>query len=408
MTAEPQDNEKSARRPPPLLISAAAALGVLLATILIIRSCGKDPVSVGKPTFHTVGTVTPENLASFAGSEACSPCHSDIYAKHRDSHHAHALSFVDVESQASRFKIGNPITDPKRALQFKTAVDGDRCIQSVDHEDHSSSIAARYAVGSGKNAVTYLADYDDRWLELRLSFYSKAGRWDFSPGQQVDSIGGGILYPDGLVKAPGVVGGCFICHSTAVPQVLGHLQPEKGILGVGCESCHGPGRDHIAAVQRKDTNLRMTRLSTLRNRVTVELCGQCHRSPVSEDINDAFNKSQMPRLQGLALTQSACFTKSAGQLSCLTCHSPHGNAEKPRVEYNRDCLGCHAGAEARGARGEGTAPEPSTISVKSPTQRPCSLEPRGDCVSCHMPAQTVGMPTGLKYRTHWIKVWGLR
>jgi hypothetical protein len=255
----------------------------------------------------------------------------------------------------------------------------------VGHKGRQSSVRARYGVGAGKHAVTYFADYNERLLELRLSYYPGVRRWDFSPGQQVRSISGGVLYPEGLVKTPDVVEGCFTCHTTGLVKDRGELRPEKAMLGVGCESCHGPGRDHIAAVRRGSKDLRMVDLGAIRGRLSVELCGQCHRSPAGEDVHDPFNRSQLPRLQGLALSQSACFTNSNGRLSCLTCHDAHGNATEPHPHYNAQCRSCH-----------GASPE---------TGRPCPIEPAGDCVSCHMPEQPVSMPTGLKYRNHWIKVW---
>ena len=357
-------------------------------TAVALLGCRPKPAPASLPPLPTIRTVTAAERETFVGSEACESCHRDVFRLHQQSQHASAVTRVDADGHGERFRRPSTTQDPNRGLNYETTVIGDRCVLVTRQGNVETITPAHFGFGSGKHAITYMSAAGPDLLELRLSYYSEAKRWDFSPGQQLKSHSGGVVYPQGLVKGPDVVEGCFICHSTAVVKEGGKVRPESTLLGVGCESCHGAGRDHIAAAKRGDKDLRMVRLSEQHARISQALCGQCHRSPVSEDLHDPFNQTQLPRLQGLALSQSPCFTNSGGRLSCLTCHSPHGDAEQTRAGYNRACTSCHTGS--------------------SPDQRQCSLAPTGDCVSCHMPAQPVGMPTGLKYRTHWIKVWGVR
>ena len=143
---------------------------------------------------------------------------------------------------------------------------------------------------------------------------------------------------------------------------------------------------HIAAVKRADRDIHMPRLTRVRDRISIELCGQCHRSPLTSDAQDPAIGTQLPRMQGLALTRSACFRKSGGRLSCITCHDPHRDADRTsHAEYNAICSSCHHPSPAR--------------------QVVCRAQPQGDCISCHMPAQAVVLPTRPQFRTHWIKVW---
>jgi hypothetical protein len=213
-----------------------------------------------------------------------------------------------------------------------------------------------------------------------------AKRWAFSPGQQLKNKSGGMVMRTGLIKPAETVEGCFVCHTTVIAKENNRLMPETMLPGVGCESCHGPARAHVEAMQRGERETHLVKLDKLDGpQLSQQLCGQCHRSPAGDDLNDPFNRSQLPRLQGLALSQSLCFTNSGGKLSCITCHDPHDQTPPARSVYNSKCVSCHDGAAA--------------------DHRPCRIDPKGDCVSCHMPAQGVGMPFGLKYRTHWIKVW---
>jgi hypothetical protein len=66
---------------------------------------------------------------------------------------------------------------------------------------------------------------------------------------------------------------------------------------------------------------------------------------------------------------------SAGQLSCLTCHDPHGDAETSPTYYNRRCLSCHS-----------VAAKPARFRVIV-----CPTGVRGDCVACHMPRDSKSM-----------------
>jgi predicted CXXCH cytochrome family protein len=92
------------------------------------------------------------------------------------------------------------------------------------------------------------------------------------------------------------------------------------------------------------------------------------------------------RRPGLALARSACFRKSRGQLSCVTCHDPHRDANRTSLaEYGARCLSCHT----RGAAG----------------QVICRVHRTGGgCVSRHMPAHEVELPSRPLFRTPWIRV----
>jgi hypothetical protein len=141
---------------------------------------------------------------------------------------------------------------------------------------------------------------------------------------------------------------------------------------------------------RRERDLRITRFAPLRERISLELCGRCHRAPGSVDVSDPVNAAQLARFQAQALSMSACFRKSEARLSCVTCHDPHRDAEPAAsTGYNRRCAGCHAAAGL---------PVPFR-------RRSCPVAPRGDCVACHMPVQEVAMPSRPRFRTHWIKVW---
>lgn len=330
------------------------------------------------------GAVSPVEAEAYAGSAACAPCHARE-AGQASTHHARTLAAVRPGEQAALFRDPSGLQDPERQIRYQATAKDGRCVLLATHGGYTEALPAEYAFGSGNRGVTYLGYTMDRPVELRLSYYRSVRRWEFTPGQQV-----------GIPVASALMGGrvldateeehCFLCHTTTLVKEEDRIRPGRSTAGVGCEACHGPGTAHIEAVRRADPDPHMPDLARVRNRVSTELCGQCHRSPVTGDPGNPFTASQLPRLQGLALSQSACFKKSGGQLSCITCHEPHCDADRTsHAEYNAVCGGCH--------------------SPSHPPQKPCKRQPQGDCVTCHMPAQPVPLPTNPTFRTHWIKVW---
>jgi hypothetical protein len=326
--------------------------------------------------------VVPSDLRRYAGSKACAPCHPRE-AGQQETHHARTLARVDTSRYAGRFRRSGTLRDPFLKIDYATEVRSGKCLLVATDGRHTATVAADFAFGSGNRGTTFLGQFHGRTVELRLSYYRPRNGWDFSPSQQV---GTRTATPLGRALSPQVEGTCFNCHSTALVEEGGHAQPGRSILGIGCEACHGPGREHIEAARRGAANLRMADLSRQRAKVSDQLCGQCHRPSGPDDPGDPNIQPQLARFQQLALSLSACFTKSGSRLSCITCHDPHRDADRTsHAEYNQQCRGCHS----RIALGEAT----------------CKFRPQGDCVACHMPAQTLAMPTQPRYRNHWIKVW---
>ena len=65
---------------------------------------------------------------------------------------------------------------------------------------------------------------------------------------------------------------CLLCHAVTLPDQ--GLKPEQKFHGVGCESCHGPGSEHIRAPQsRAATIVNPAKLDFVRANDT---CIQCH------------------------------------------------------------------------------------------------------------------------------------
>jgi len=162
-------------------------------------------------------------------------------------------------------------------------------------------------------------------------------------------VGGLGGCPDG----PGTVGTsvCLRCHD-------GRLAPDRSgfvmsaHLGIGCETCHGPGLMHVRNGGRGGLFIR-----ALENDGDVyALCRKCH---------EAETKGHMESGHG-----------ASGAVACKDCHDVHGGDRTvARYTDNSLCLECH------GPYGFATDAE-----VRAHTHH--SVDPAGTgasrCAACHM------------------------
>jgi hypothetical protein len=273
-------------------------------------------------------------MGQFAGSSACRACHPKEFESHAKSGHAQALA---RSSQHALRK------------NFPAAV-------------------GEWGFGAGDQAVTFVSQIDeDHYLEHGLSYYSASREMSLTPGHRSAA---GERYR--TFDPAGEIFRCFQCHSTGPLRLAPGYRIEPFEPGVQCETCHGPGAAH-ARSQGPIRNPGRMAAGQLN-----EFCGDCHRKPVAGSAADWTNPWNV-RHQPPYLAQSACFLKSRGALSCLTCHPPHAPVERTASTYDRRCGQCHVETKHR-----------TEVAGRA-------------CVSCHMPA--VEPQGNLRFSNHWIGIY---
>jgi hypothetical protein len=369
------------------LVLLAAGFGTL-AFWSWVETARQKPVPPQAPAaaslpVHVAGhVVSPEDRERYAGSASCVGCHQAEASQQR-SRHARTVQPVTADVERARFATRAVVLDSKQQVRYQPAVRQGRCVLRAADASSEAEASADYAFGSGRRAVTYLGQSPGGSVQLRLSWYPGHG-WDWTPGLLPGSPVAGRL---GQALGKSGETRCFSCHSTALVQDKDGLKLGRSLLNVGCEACHGPGKEHVAAARRGEGDLRIARLSARRQEVALWVCAQCHSAPGQIDIRNPELKAQLPRFHGAALAMSRCVTE--GKLTCVACHNPHRDAdETPRAAYNGVCRSCHGSPRQEAA-----------------ATRECPVRPRGDCVSCHMPAQGTGLPGARLFHNHWIKVW---
>lgn len=405
------------RRPRPARVLAATAA---LVAVLVTAACnpparGPAPFAaeagvLGWPT-EEPRPISAAEAANYVGSEACVECHQQAARDHAASRHATTLHPGSDPAFRRAFQSGPGarVKDPDYGFEY-VAVErnGERLIRVHDLAGWHEA-AVLWAFGSGKHGHTFLcgsprpgpeprtpaeqraaeelpsptAEEAALFLEARISYYSRSGKWDITPGQTSGPVS---LSPLGRTQSLEEAQKCFLCHSSAVVSDGRQIDTRASRFQVGCESCHGPGRAHVDAARRgaPPETLKSPKLTP---ETSIALCGRCHRTVGEGQRPPGVEQAaRVVRFQGVGLTQSRCFQESGGRLTCLTCHEPHKNAETNHEGYVRACRGCHTGTPAG-----------------SPT---CPVSPQSGCVSCHMTPETSGFPQGMRFFDHWIRIRG--
>ncbi|MBS1828094.1 MAG: hypothetical protein JST93_22485 [Acidobacteria bacterium] len=328
--------------------------------------------------FLTLLATCAAQSSHFAGAKTCAACHPKESAQQSATAHAKSLHPAELHPLAAKFSTSWMTRPPSFQLRY-TMVGGKLRAQGYDQKN-TIDIPVEWAFGAGDQAVTFVTRIDEDWyLEHHHTWYSAISK-------MAPTAGHDALAPKTLAEAIGLpykttdpqtgILGCFECHSTGPVRITADrtLQPTEH--GVRCEACHGAGAGHIANPSRKNIDnpkrLSPTALNTA--------CGRCHRPPASNGAAIDWNYAWNVRHQPVYLSQSACFTKSKGKLSCLTCHDPHTPLNRSLASYNQRCAACHA--KPKHSAGEA----------------------RTNCVDCHMPAVTPQPP--LRFTNHWIGVYG--
>ncbi len=326
----------------------------------------------------------------YVGAARCVECHSDIAATQQSSHHSATLALG--EGLAKTPLPNGPIADPGNPdVTHAFAREGSKVRLTSRVEGREFAGVIDYAVGSGHHGVTMLSrDPGGRHRSLRMSYYSGGRHWGLTSGFEPRPS-----KPEAYVGEPlndESFRNCLNCHSTRFTSEADRTGPEASDRGIGCERCHGPGENHIRAIEAKfpDPAIARPRLATPSARL--KLCAQCHASDgVIPPADPRFI-----RFVATTLPYSRCVSESGGRLDCVACHDPHRDVETSAASYDARCLACHGGAKFT------PKPDPEVHLEPFPAA-PCPVNPAQGCVGCHMPKVDNIMPF-MSFTDHHIRV----
>lgn len=365
---------------------------------------------------------SPASRPGYTGDYACVGCHKEQSLPYQHtSHHltsqlATPQSILGLQHAASdKLVISDPAKDPSQpGLSFTIAPKGDKFYETAvtgwppDLQIRSEPLDL--VTGSGTRGQTYLYWQEDKLFELPVSYWTEGHRWINSPG-----------YENGSADFSRPINpGCLECHATYIQALsddpsTNQFDRQSLIVGISCETCHGPGAAHVAKQQAEPLHVHDASIlnpATFSRDRQIDGCALCHGGLQRQEIQPAFSYvpgeplsrffkplpgplADHPDVHGNQvglLEQSKCFLASP-RMNCSTCHDVHA-PEQAATSYSAKCLTCHQWQSC----GESKRLGHSIVS---------------NCIDCHMPVQptnvivseTAGKEARAEMRTHWIKIY---
>ena len=333
---------------------------------------------VARPSSQASSAEPFEAVASahYVGSAACKDCHTEIYDRWKKTRMANVVQDPHEHPDAIIPDLSKPdplLTFTKDDIAFT----------------YGSRWKQRYFKQVGDDYFVFPAQWDVTHKMWRPYFVKNGTDW-WAP----------LYPPDNFQRPTGPL--CDGCHSVNYDIATKKVTE----WNVGCERCHGPGREHVAQ-QGRPNIVNPAKLDYVHAN---DVCIQCHsqgqplKNPIQGRYYDwpvgfhvgknlvdfwkleehklgetsfthfAEGTGHKNRMQGNDFVQSLMYTRG---VTCFSCHDVHGTRNdallwKPAKNI---CFDCHGPNTQNG-------PHAPTIEVHT-HHKPGSTG--SECIACHMP-----------------------
>ena len=370
----------------------AAVLGLALAGAWLLWPGTQAPGPKGTPAATAGG--------GFAGAASCRECHEKFYTLWSTSRHGLAMQPVSPEFLQTRLASAK---DDIVIKDYRYRAVGDKGSGWVLEQGPRGERKYRLeqALG-GKNVYYFLTPLDKGRLQvLPVAFDVREKAWFDTTLSMLRHLGTGrreepLSWKDNLLTFNTACYGCHVSQFSSnydlATDTYHSVWTEPGI---NCETCHGPGAEHIRVCREAPQGTTPPDLKIISaKKFTVaqhnDTCSPCHAKMIpltpsytpGERFFDHYDLSALEdadfypdaRDLGENFTLTLWLTSpcvKSGQLSCLHCHTSSGRYRFQDPEKaNRACLPCHGERVAHAA---------------AHTHHPPDKPGAPQCISCHMP-----------------------
>ncbi|MGH1370423.1 MAG: multiheme c-type cytochrome [Cellvibrionaceae bacterium] len=359
------------------------------------------------------------NASQYVGSESCKGCHQEQFKDWQGSHHERAMDHASERSVRGDFNNVSVEFEGKKNRFFRKGKE--YWVNIADAAGQFNDYKISFTFGY-EPLQQYMVEFSDGRIQL-IPF-----AWDTRPAQQ-----GGqrwfYLHPEHSQphheffwtnEGQNWNYMCADCHSTNVKKNFdvenNRYKTDYSEISVGCESCHGPGSDHLQKVASTssdnlpsksggwgfsrnltkavdqwllDKNMKTMSPAEIKNTDQVLTCAQCHsrHSQISDadhvatgNFGDRYRLTLIDQTHyypdGQVYDEDYVYGSflqskmNANGVVCSNCHDPH--TAKLTLPVEQVCTQCH---------------QPQEYDVKAHHHHPEGSE-GAQCVSCHMPETT--------------------
>lgn len=327
----------------------------------------------------------------YMGDESCKKCHSNEHKDWKKSDHYMSMLLPTDSTVFGDFNNATFTADGVTSHFFKK---GKKFYINTEGDDGKNrDFEVKYIFGY-KPLQQYLVQFPGGKLQVpRLSWDVDKKKWfNQYAGQKIPSHD----WLHWTKNSQNWNTMCASCHSTNLHKNYNHVtdtyKTSYSIINVSCESCHGPGKQHIDYI--KDGNysknkvigsyLKLGKKSGQLEQIIT--CAPCHArvseiSPNHIQSNDIMDNyiPQIPSTEFFyadgqvkeedyiytSFLQSKMFKNG---VKCNDCHNPHSTKLK-RIG-NQTCVACH-----------------SPKKYDAPTHTFHASGKSTECISCHMPGK---------------------
>ncbi|HEY6244991.1 MAG TPA: multiheme c-type cytochrome [Pyrinomonadaceae bacterium] len=361
--------------------SRSRDIKALLLMILAIAACVGFVVRAQGPAMSGAGlassTWRPAGTGvKYVGPQACVKCHEEESANQKTTAMGRA---VQTAASSEVLKSNPKLTFRSGPYSYEIARRGQESIYTVSDGTSTISEPIAYSFGQGKAGQTYVFRHNGSFYESRVSFYRDIKGLDWTMGYP-STVPPSLDVAAGRQMSSDETRDCFSCHST-VATAGSQVALDRMLPGVTCEACHGPGGDHVVAMQTKQLADKKIfnpgKMSP--DDQSQEFCGSCHRSAEQVMSIRILRGIITVRFQPYRIFTSKGHDPADPRMTCIACHNPHEDPHENQAYYDERCFACHRSADS--LKSEKIA---NRETAEGRTATACSVAAR-ECTTCHMP-----------------------
>jgi tetratricopeptide (TPR) repeat protein len=335
---------------------------ILVVLLIIFRVFIVDSCS-SKDAKYT--EIESQNIA-YVGDQSCKKCHSTEFKEWKQSHHYMSMLPPNDSTVKGDFNnvtfTADGVTSRfyKKGTKFFINTEGD------DGKNHDFEV--KYIFGFTP-LQQYLIEFPGGRMQVpRLSWDVNKKKWfNQYAGQKIPSHD--WLHWTGNAQNWNTM--CATCHSTNLKKnydvASDTYKTSYNIINVSCESCHGPGKEHVDFMNgdyKSGKKVAGSFLKLAKNsgqKEELNTCAPCHARMSelngSHIDSDEIMDNYIPQIPDTefyhadgqvddedyiytSFLQSRMFHKG---VTCGTCHNPHST--KLKRNGNQTCTLCHVPAQ---------------------------------------------------------------